>query len=108
MKADLPSRQSELVRQARGTKTRTQFAKELGVDRTGIWRYENEKMGVPLRVLNHCLGLVAEGIPSAPASPVRAAQEHIRLAAEALRAAEGSPRPAKRDTKRVRVTRRHP
>lgn len=100
-------RQKELVRQARGTKTRAQFAEELGVDRTGVWRYETEKMGVPLRVLNHCLGIVAQGAPAPPTSPVRTAQEHLRLATEALRAAEEA-RTARPARARGRLGRRRP
>src|SRR2546427_3123093 len=47
-----PTRQSELIRQARGQRTQAEFAKLLGVDRSCLSRYEREQLGAPTSVIN--------------------------------------------------------
>lgn len=54
----LPKTQGELIRRARGTLTQTEFARKLGVERSCLSRYEREKLGAPVKVLNHCLGAI--------------------------------------------------
>src|SRR5688572_22208946 len=56
---ELPRSQGELIRLARGERTKATFARELGVDRTCMSRYESEKLGAPTHVLNHCLRAIA-------------------------------------------------
>lgn len=60
MKPIFPTSQSELLKTARGEKTQRAFAEELGVDRSCWSRYENERLGAPVEVLNHCLRVVGE------------------------------------------------
>jgi transcriptional regulator with XRE-family HTH domain len=50
-----PTSQGQLVKTSRGDESRDSFAKKLGVSRSSLSRYENEKLGVPTRVLNFCL-----------------------------------------------------
>lgn len=81
-----PRTQRDLVRLARGAKSQREFATELGVDRSGVWRYEREELGVSPRVLNHCLQAVAESLSSDPApDPLNKALAHVQQAEEALR-----------------------
>src|SRR2546427_12212887 len=82
-----PTRQSELIRQARGQRTQAEFAKLLGVDRSCLSRYEREQLGAPTSVINHCLGAIAaqSRSPVAEVDPVRRA---LRLTIDATRSEE--------------------
>ena len=81
--------QAQLIRAARGSLSQTQFAQVLKVDRSCLSRYENEKLGAPTAVLNHCLRAVAAqlGGASTPEVPVERA---LRLAREAVAELEAS------------------
>ena len=93
MALPFPISQGELIKRARGQKPQAAFAKELGVDRTCLSRYESEKLGAPTKVLNYCLRAIAAHMEqsSAGARPVEQALEHVRQAAEFLEQAT-SPR----------------
>lgn len=54
-----PRSQGELIKRARGALTQTQFARQIGVERSCLSRYESEKLGAPTKVLNHCLSAIA-------------------------------------------------
>ena len=54
----LPKTQGELIRLARGSLTQAEFSRYLGIDRSCLSRYEREKLGVPVKVLNYCLGAI--------------------------------------------------
>ena len=77
---------SELIKRARGEKAQSAFAKELGVDRTCLSRYESEKLGAPTKVLNYCLRAIAAhgGLTEGGGRPVEQALEHVRQAADFL------------------------
>lgn len=81
-----PLSQGELIKRARGEKPQAAFAKELGVDRTCLSRYESEKLGAPTKVLNHCLRAIAAHAEQggAGAQPVEQALEHVRQAVDCL------------------------
>lgn len=83
-----------MIRRARGQKRQAAFAKELGVDRTCLSRYESEKLGAPTKVLNYCLRAIAAHTEQGGdgAHPVEQALEHVRQAAEFLELAKSSPR----------------
>jgi hypothetical protein len=89
-----PSSQGELIRRARGEQPQSAFAKELGVDRTCLSRYESEKLGAPTKVLNHCLRAIAAqaGQSDAAAPPVDQALAHARQAVDFLERATQSQR----------------
>lgn len=54
-------RQSDIIKKLRGNLTQSQFAEKLGVDRTRISKYENEKHDLPLgRFLEWCEKLGVE------------------------------------------------
>lgn len=55
-----PTSQAELIRFARGDRTQDEFARELGVDRTCLSRYEREHLGAPPSVITHCLALLSK------------------------------------------------
>jgi DNA-binding XRE family transcriptional regulator len=78
-----PTSQRELLLSARGELTQTAFAKQLGVDRSCLSRYESEALGAPVVVLNYCLQKIAKG-HSGHATPVAQALELVRRAAVAL------------------------
>lgn len=80
----LPASQRELLLAARGSESQDAFARRLGIDRTCLSRYERERLGVPISVLNYCLRLVAGEDAQANASPVERALDHVRQAADAL------------------------
>lgn len=61
-----PSSQGELLRQVRGERSQAEFAALLGVERSCLSRYENEKIGAPVAVLNYCLAQVARVATRAP------------------------------------------
>jgi DNA-binding XRE family transcriptional regulator len=94
MALPFPVTQGELIRRARGEKPQAAFAKELGVDRTCLSRYEREKLGAPTKVLNYCLRAIAAhaGQADAGARPVEQALEHVRQAADFLERATRSQR----------------
>lgn len=52
---EFPQTQSALVRMARGSLSKTEFARILGVHRSSVSRYESEVIGAPPKVINHCL-----------------------------------------------------
>lgn len=54
-----PTSQGQLIRLARDAKTQTQFAQDLGCDRTCLSRYESETLGAPTAVINQCLRMIA-------------------------------------------------
>jgi len=54
-----PTSQRELLSEVRGERTKTDFAVELGIDRTTLSRYESEELGASTKVLNHCLRAIA-------------------------------------------------
>ncbi len=76
----LPSTQGELIRHARGSLTQDEFARILGVDRTCLSRYEREKLGAPVKVLNHCLSAIAAQLATRLASQqgIEEALQHAR------------------------------
>lgn len=86
MSEPFPKSQGELIKRVRAEKTQAAFAKELKVDRTCLSRYENEKLGAPTELLNHCLRAIAAHV-SAPVEqerPVEQALAHARQAVEFL------------------------
>ena len=94
MPLSFPLSQGELIKRARGEKPQSAFAKELGVDRTCLSRYEREKLGAPTKVLNYCLRAIAAhaGQVDAGDRPVEQALEHVRQAADFLERATRSQR----------------
>ena len=94
MALPFPTSQGELIKRARGEKPQAAFAKELGVDRTCLSRYEREKLGAPTKVLNACLRAIAAhaGQGGADGRPVEQALEHVRQAAGFLERATQSQR----------------
>jgi hypothetical protein len=86
MPLQFPMSQGELIKLARGEKAQAAFAAELGVDRSCLSRYENEKLGAPTKVLNYCLrAIAAHGRPpEAGAPPLEQALEHARQAVDLL------------------------
>lgn len=66
-----PSSQKELIRAVRGARSQAEFARDLKVDRSTVTRYENETLGVPTNVINHCLLVVAAQIGRGEVSPIR-------------------------------------
>ncbi|WP_291811178.1 XRE family transcriptional regulator [Limnobacter sp.] len=50
-----PISQKELLRYARGEATQREFSNELGVEPSSYCRYESEKLGAPVFVINACL-----------------------------------------------------
>ena len=94
MAQQFPTSQGELIKRARGEKAQSEFAKELGVDRTCLSRYESEKLGAPTRVLNYCLRVIAAhaGHSEGGGRPVELALEHVRQAVDFLERATQSGR----------------
>jgi formyltetrahydrofolate synthetase len=88
----LPTSQGELIKLARGARTQAAFAKELGVDRTCMSRYESEKLGAPTKVLNYCLRAIAAhvGAGAEKERPVQQALDHVRQAVDFLERATQS------------------
>jgi DNA-binding XRE family transcriptional regulator len=82
MALQFPTTQGELIRRARGVKSQTAFAKELGVGRTSLCRYESELSGAPTKVINFCLSAVAAqaGQSGTGSRPVEQALDHVRQA----------------------------
>ena len=92
MQKHLPTSQGELIKLARGERTQSAFAKELGVDRTCMSRYESEKLGAPTKVLNYCLRAIAAhvGAGTEKERPVQQALDHVRQAVDFLERATQS------------------
>jgi formyltetrahydrofolate synthetase len=88
----LPTSQGELIKLARGERTQAAFAKELGVDRTCMSRYESEKLGAPTKVLNYCLRAITAhvGAGAEKEQPVQQALDHVRQAVDFLERATQS------------------
>ncbi|MEO8313784.1 MAG: transcriptional regulator [Pseudomonadota bacterium] len=86
MTLSIPTSQGELIKRARGEKSQAAFAKELGVDRTCLSRYESEKLGAPTKVLNYCLRAIAAhaGQGDAGVRPIEQALQHVRQAVDCL------------------------
>ena len=86
MAIQFPTTQGELIKRARGEKSQTAFAEELGVGRTSLCRYERGLSGAPTKVINKCLSAVAAqaGQSGAGARPIDRALEHVRQATEYL------------------------
>jgi DNA-binding XRE family transcriptional regulator len=87
-----PTTQRELLLQARGKRSQAAFAEELEVDRTCLSRYENEKLGAPTTVINHCLGAIAAQLQGAELSesPIDRALRHSRTVVRELEQAADS------------------
>jgi DNA-binding XRE family transcriptional regulator len=94
MSTQFPTSQGELIKRARGEKAQSTFAKELGVDRTCLSRYESEKLGAPTKVLNFCLRAIAARAEQSEGAghPVAHALEHVRHAVDLLERATQSDR----------------
>jgi hypothetical protein len=94
MSLQFPTSQGELIKRARGAKAQSAFAKELGVDRTCLSRYESEKLGAPTKVLNYCLRAIAAHAASTEGGdrPLELALEHVRRAADFIERASQSQR----------------
>ncbi len=93
MALPFPTSQGELIKRARGEKPQAAFAKELGVDKTCLSRYESEKLGAPTKVLNYCLRAMAAhaGQSDDGIRPVERALEHVRQAVDCLERAARTP-----------------
>ncbi|WP_277937644.1 helix-turn-helix domain-containing protein, partial [Xanthomonas vesicatoria] len=81
---DFPTSQRELLVAARRGQSQAAFAKALGVDRSCLSRYENEKLGAPTQVLNFCLAQVAGQINSGEGSALQEALSLMKRATEAV------------------------
>jgi hypothetical protein len=79
-----PHSQKELLRLARGEATQKEFASRLKVDKSCLSRYEGEKLGAPVRVINDCLQIVAERLAQAPGPQLAEALEHAKLTVKLL------------------------
>jgi len=92
MGKQFPTSQGELIKLVRGEKAQSAFAKELGVDRTCLSRYETERLGAPTKVLNYCLRAIAArlGQTEEGVRPVERALEHARQAVGFLERATDS------------------
>ena len=82
--AQFPTSQSELLRAARGRDTQAAFAQKLGVTKSSLSRYENEKLGAPTKVLNYCLQAVANRNEGGHSSAIEHALALVRRAAQTL------------------------
>ncbi len=83
-----PTSQAELLKAARGGDTQAAFARRLGVNKSSLSRYESEKIGAPVRVLNYCLQLVADQMQGGQTSGVQKALVLVRRAAQTLERVE--------------------
>ena len=86
MTPQFPTSQGELIKHARGEKTQSAFANELGVGQTCLSRYEGEKLGASTKVLNYCLHAIAAhaGQSEGGGRPVEQVVEHVRQAVDFL------------------------
>ena len=87
----IPESQGALIRWARGEKSQSVFALEIGVNRSCLSRYEAEKLGAPAKVINHCLGKLAEAMRKLPNESVslKGSLSQARLLVAALEDAIG-------------------
>jgi hypothetical protein len=84
----LPRTQGELIRSARAELSQASFAKQLGVDRTCLCRYESEALGAPSMVINACLQILAQRISSQEGSLALALEDARRLVRDLERPSE--------------------
>jgi len=84
-----PTTQGELIRAARGSRTKVEFAQIVGVDRSCLSRYESEDLGAPTRLINFCLNEVVAAVQarSTQGPQVYEALAHARLAVKMLEGA---------------------
>jgi len=77
-----PRSQAELIRAIRADKTQAAFAKDLGVSRSCLSRYESGTLGAPTKVIDHCLSALAQRITgeSPESAPLDRAVSHVRRA----------------------------
>ena len=92
----LPKTQGELIRYARGSLTQAEFSRHLGIERSCLSRYEREKLGVPVKVLNYCLGAIAAQIGASLAliQGLEQALAHGRQTVALLEVASQTPPPS--------------
>jgi DNA-binding XRE family transcriptional regulator len=79
-----PRSQKELLRLARGEATQKEFANRLDVDKSCLSRYEAEKLGAPVRVINDCLQIIAERLTQTPGPQFAEALQHAKLTVKLL------------------------
>lgn len=79
-----PTSQRELLVTARGQESQAAFAKRLGVDRTCLSRYESERLGAPVAVVNFCLRRISDQLQAGESSPIQEALALVRRAADKL------------------------
>ena len=84
VEAQFPRSQGDLLKAARGGDTQAAFAKKLGINKTSWSRYESEKIGAPIDVLNYCLKAVSERFQDGNLSAVEQALDLVRRAAHTL------------------------
>lgn len=80
----LPITQGELIRSARGDLSQAVFARQLGVDRSCLSRYESEGLGAPPSVINACLRMAAERATDGSIEPADVALDHALASARSL------------------------
>ncbi len=76
----LPKTYGEQIQHDRGSLTQAGVPRNLGVERSCLSRYEREKLGVPVKVLNYCIGARAGQINASlePIQNIEQAQAHAR------------------------------
>ncbi|KRB08300.1 hypothetical protein ASD86_09275 [Lysobacter sp. Root690] len=84
-----PTSQRELLVAARGKESQAAFAKRLGVDRTCLSRYESERLGAPVAVVNFCLRRISNQLQTGESSPIQEALALMRRAADTLERVAG-------------------
>ena len=84
VEVQFPTSQGDLLKAARGRETQAAFAEKLGINKTSWSRYESEKLGAPIDVLNYCLKAVAERFQDGNMSAVEQALALVRRAAHTL------------------------
>lgn len=78
---------------ARAGKSCEAFAKEMGVHRSGMWRYEKEELGVSPSLLTRLLTTVAQQLDgTAVQSPVEKALAHVTQAVHVLEDLKATPK----------------
>ncbi len=84
VEVQFPTSQGDLLKAARGRETQAAFAERLGINKTSWSRYESEKIGAPIEVLNYCLKAVADRLQDGNMSAVEQALALVRRAAHTL------------------------
>jgi DNA-binding transcriptional regulator YiaG len=79
-----PRSQKELIKLARGAATQREFAMRLKVDKSCLSRYESGKLGAPVRVIDECLEIVANGLVEPSSPSIASALEHARMTVKCL------------------------